>query len=773
MTVKAGNLPFELTSFVGRRSEATEARRLVSESRLVTFTGLGGVGKTRLALRVAEDARRAFAGGAWLVELGELQDPALLEQTVIGALGIQDRSTRAPRAILIDHLGDSRVLLVLDNCEHLVAAVADLTVDLLRHCPGLTVLATSREPLGVPGETVMRVPPLDVPGEPGSGTLPAETSDGDAVALFEQRAQAALPDFRITEGNRAAVERICRQLEGLPLPIELAAARLRAMSVDEILHRLGDRFRLLTRGSRSAPSRQQTLKWSIDWGYDLCTPPEQWLWTHLTVFAGSFDLEAVEGILSGEAVYGELIDLVTSLVDKSVLIREEAGATVRYRMLETLRDYGRGLLRDEEWTSLQRRHRDWYQQVVLWAGADWIGPRQLDWMTRMDQDVPNVRSSLEFSLTDPDSVGDALCVAAALHDYCLPRGRFSEGRYWVDRALARAPAHTVGDLGVVVVEAAVTGSLLAALQRDIPAAAALAEDARRRAEELSDEETRALATYAVGFVAVADGDLPRGAEHLERAIRGFRADDDILRLVPALYWFAFVIDALGNADRAASLYEEVLALTESHGEIMWRAMAMSDYGSALWRWGSRSRGTTMLADSLGLLRRMSNLFGCAWCFEELAWTAADRDPELAAVLMGAADAQFTATGSPMATFGALVAHHDVCMETVRNALGDRAVERAIDHGRSLSLDEAIARALEEQPVEESTVPEADGAVPLTRRETEIAELVATGMTNKAIAERLVISQRTVEGHVERIREKLGFASRTQIATWVVQRDESP
>lgn len=769
MAVKVGNLPLELTSFVGRRSQVSEARRLLSESRLVTLTGLGGVGKTRLALRVAEDSRRGFTDGSWLVELGELRDPALLEQTVISALGIQDRSTRALRAILVDHLRDRRVLLVLDNCEHLMVPVADLTAELLRHCPGLSVLATSREPLGVPGEIVMRVPPMGVPAEPGSPAPPTGTSDGDAVALFEQRAQAALPDFRITEENRADVERICRQLEGLPLPIELAAARLRAMSVDDILRRLDDRFQLLTRGSRTAPNRQQTLKWSIDWGYDLCTPPEQWLWAHLTVFAGSFDLEAVEGVLSGEAVYGDLIDLVTSLVDKSVLIREDADATVRFRMLETLRDYGRGLLRDEEWMALQRRHRDWYQQMVLGARADWIGPRQLEWMTRLDWEAPNVRSSLEFSLTDPDSVGDALCVASALHDYCLPRGRFSEGRYWVERALARAPTTTVGDLGAAVIEAAVTGSLLAALQQDIPAATALAEDARRRADELSDEGARALATYAVGFVAVAGDDLPRGAEHLERAIRTFRAGDDIVRLVPALYWFAFVIDALGDADRAARVYEEELALTESHGEIMWRAMTMSDYGSALWRWGNRSRGTAMLEDSLGLLRRLGNLFGCAWCFEELAWTAVERDPELAAVLMGAADAQFTATGSPMATFGSLVTYHDACMAKARNALGDRAIEKAIDRGRALSLDDAIARALEEQPLDESLASTAAPVV-LTRREQQVADLVAQGMTNKAIAERLVISQRTVEGHVEHIREKLGFTSRTQIATWVVQRD---
>ncbi|MDH6679665.1 putative ATPase/DNA-binding CsgD family transcriptional regulator [Rhodococcus sp. LBL1] len=767
MTVKVGNLPFELTSFVGRRSEVSEVRHLVAESRLVTLTGLGGVGKTRLALRVAEDSRRVFADGAWFVELGELHDPALLEQTVISALGIQDRSTRAPRAILIDHLGEGRVLLVLDNCEHLVAAVADQTADLLRHCPGLTVLATSREPLGVPGEIVTRVPPLAVPDHLGSTSSPTETSDGDAVALFEQRAQGARPDFRITEENRAAVARICRRLEGLPLPIELAAARLRAMSVDEILRRLDDRFQLLTRGLRNAPSRQQTLRYSIDWSFDLCTPQERWLWARLTVFAGSFELDAVESVLAGESAHEDLLDLVTSLVDKSILIREEVDTTVRYRMLETLRDYGWDQLDDpDERTDLQRRHRDWYEDLVLRARSDWIGPRQVDWTGRLDREQPNLWDAFEFSLTEPGAGDGALRIATALHDYLLLRGRLSEGRYWLDRALEGDYASSAARA-----EAIVAGSVLASLQRDVPEAAALAEQSVRLAHELSDADASALAEYALGFAAVAEGDIERGCAHLENAIARYRAAGDLVRLVPALYWLGCALYTDGDLERASTVYQEQLALTEPRGEIMWRALALSDYGSSLWRRGIHEKGIALLEDALRLLRKLDNLFGCAWCFEELAWASVDRDPDLAAVLMGAADAQFTAIGSPMATFGSLVVIHDACTRSARNALGDRGFDAAFEYGRSLELDEVTARALGERPCEESPASASDGAGALTPRETEIAELVATGMTNKAIAERLVISQRTVEGHVEHIREKLGFTSRTQIVTWVIRRDE--
>ncbi|MDV6271518.1 ATP-binding protein [Rhodococcus globerulus] len=765
MAATRGNLPIELSGFVGRRSEAKEVRRLLSENRLVTLTGLGGVGKTRLALRVANDSTRAFPEGVWFVDFSELQEPALLDQTILAALGVQDRSTRSPRSVLIDRLANDRILLVLDNCEHLIECVSDTVAELLRYCARLTLLATSREPLGIHGEMVLRVPPMTLPSK---ASFPTDSSDGDAMMLFEQRAQSTVTDFRITNENSAVVEKIVRRLEGLPLPIELAAARLTAMSVDQILRRLNDRFQLLTRGSRNAPQRQQTLAQSIDWSFDLCTPPEQFLWAHLSVFAGSFDLESVEGIFSEESENENLDDLVMSLVDKSILIREQDGPYVRYRILETIRDYGRGLLSDDEWDSLQHRHCDWFRQLIFCAEKGWIGPHQIDWMARIDRDLPNVRSALECSLTDPDSIEDTLHAASALHDYWLTRGRFNEGRYWLDRALTKVPARIEGTVGDAVVEAAVTGALLAALQRDIAAATHLTDEARRHAEKQGNDDGRVLATYALGFVAVADGDLVRGAEYLDRAVDAFRANDDIARLVPALYWFAFVVDALGETDRAAGIYEQELAISESHGEIMWRSMTMSDYGSALWRHGDHTHGIELLEDSLRLLQKLDNQFGCAWCLEELAWTLVDRDAKLAATLMGAADTLFTATGSPMATFRSMVSYHEAGAIGARNKIGDKGFQTAFDHGRNLTLDDAIARALREQPLNRSPKTTADDAM-LTPRELQVAELVAQGLTNRAIAEKLVISQRTVDGHVDHIRNKLGYGSRTRIAAWVLQR----
>ncbi|QBJ97480.1 LuxR family transcriptional regulator [Rhodococcus sp. ABRD24] len=758
-----GNLPEEVNSFVGRRLEIAEARRLLSESRLLTLAGPGGVGKTRLALRVAGDAQRAFVDGTWFVDLSQLHDADLLAQTVAGTLGLQDWSVRSPEAVLIDHLAARRALLVFDNCEHLVAPVAALTASLLRACPGLSILATSREPLGIGGEVVMRVPPLTVPDGSGSISSPAAASSYDAMVLFEERARTAVPSFRLTDDTSPVVARICERLEGMPLPIELAAARLRALSVNQVLERLSDRFRLLTMGTRTTPSRQQTLKLCVDWSYDLCTAREQWLWARLSVFAGSFELDAIEGVVADEPTDGDLLDLVTSLVDKSILIREEADATVRYRMLDTLREYGRERLREDgEPTLLSRRHRDWYEALVQGAQRDWIGPRQIEWVVRLESEQANLREAMEFCLGDPMSAGAAVRIPAGLYEFWIVRGQFNEGRYWLDRALGDGGPPTV-DLGVAMC----VDSVLAALQRDIPASTVLAEKARRIADRVADPSLGALAAFARGCCAVARDDLDLGGVSLEQAAEFFRADGDDSRLIQVLYWLGFVVDTLGDPARSADLYDELLELADAHGETMWRAMAMSDYGFTMWRRGECERGTELLEQSLPQLRILGNQFGFAWCFEELAWTAAEANPERAAVLMGVADTLFAATGSPMATFRTMVDYHDSCVRSAVDALGNKAYDAAFEWGKTMSLDEAIAYALGEQPPDILPSPTADSGG-LTPREREVADLVAQGMTNKAIAERLVISQRTVEGHVEHIRDKLGFKSRAQIAAWTVE-----
>ncbi|WP_157181603.1 ATP-binding protein, partial [Actinopolymorpha alba] len=343
---RAGNLPVDATSFVGRRSELAEVRRILSTARLVTLTGVGGVGKTRLALRVAAGLQRAFPDGAWLVDLTLLSDPRLLAQTVAEALEIREQSRRDPMDILADYLSDRHMLLILDNCEQLSQASAMLADRLLRAAPGLRILATSRQRLNVATEHTVAVPPLSLPKEFPRAGAGGAFAPSEAVLLFTERATAARYDFVLSEDNKDAVVGICQRLEGIPLAIELAAARLRSLSPEQILERLDDRYRLLTAGPKNVAPRHQTLRALIDWSYDLCTPAEQRFWARSAIFAGSFDLAATEAVCADDTQPEDVIDLVTELIDKSILVREEHAGQARYRQLDLIRQYGRHRLTD-------------------------------------------------------------------------------------------------------------------------------------------------------------------------------------------------------------------------------------------------------------------------------------------------------------------------------------------------------------------------------------------------------------------------------------------
>ncbi|MFE5704760.1 protein kinase [Rhodococcus koreensis] len=763
-----GRLPLNLTSFVGRRHETTEARGLLSASRLVTLTGIGGVGKSRLALRVAEDSRRVFHDGAWLVELGELKEADLLVETVSVALGLRDRSARPPFVVLAEQLADKQLLLILDNCEHLVDAVAPFAEALLRTCSSLRILATSRESLGVRGEITMRVPPLAVPDQ----DLPAslnETSRYDAIALFAQRAASVVPGFALTEDNWVSVARICQRLEGLPLPIELAAARLRALSADQILQRLSDRFRLLTGGNRDVPTRQQTLRLCIDWSHDLCSVAEQQLWARLAVFASTFDLDAVEGICTGEVMKDDVLDLIASLIDKSILIREEAGSAVRFRLLNTLRDYGREKLQESgEYAQFRRRHRDWYGELAFRAKSDWVGPQQLAWLTRLDSEQPNLRDAMEFCITEPGEAQTGIKIANAVYTLWRSRGLFSEGRHWFNRILSCQGAQLTAER----VEALCSDSMLAGLQSDLSASTALTAEARTAAEELGDTVTSALVTCAEGYLDIFRGDLPRAVPRFKEAIEVFRENAvPALNETVALAGLAYAVGQLGDTTQALATYREMTALTDPQGEAFWKAESLVGLSLAMWQQGDSQRATNLAEDALRAALTVKDLFSCAWCLEVMAWTAADKNrTQRAAQLLGAADTLFCTTGSATAAFPSLPIHHDECQRRVRSSLGERASDAALQRGRELSLEEAAALALDEkQQASAPSVPKASSI--LTPREQQIAELVAQGLTNKAIADRLVISQRTAAGHVEHVLTKLGFASRTQIAAWVVEQGQ--
>ncbi|WMC84192.1 AfsR/SARP family transcriptional regulator [Streptomyces rochei] len=435
-------LPVEMTGFIGREAQLEQVRALLSTARLVTLTGVGGVGKTRLALRSAAQLAASYADGVHLADLAALTAPDLLDRAVAEALGLRDQSARPPAEAIVDGLRDRQLLLLLDNCEHVADAVATLVLRMLRAAPGLTVLATSRHRLGVPGEHILTVPCLTLP-DPDTLCDPQQPSErSESVRLLVQRAAASAPAFTITARNRAAVAQLCRRLDGIPLAIELAAVRLGTMTAEEMLERLDDRFRVLrSTGMPGTETRyQHTLRGVIDWSYTLCTPQERLLWVRLSVFSGGFDLSAAEAVCAGEGVErDEILDLLAALVHKSLVAVDSTGPRARYGMLETIRQYGLERLGElTRHTGLRIRHSAHYRAMTLRAGAEWFGPQEVDWLLRLREELPNLRTALDFCAAHPDHVGTAVAIAV---DLARTRCWFfssvlGEGRYWLERLLA-------------------------------------------------------------------------------------------------------------------------------------------------------------------------------------------------------------------------------------------------------------------------------------------------------------------------------------------------
>ncbi|WP_067679474.1 protein kinase domain-containing protein [Nocardia miyunensis] len=760
-----GAKPFlrvELTSFVGRRTELTEAKHLLTSSRLVTLTGIGGVGKTRLALRVATDAKGDFAQGVRLVELAELHDGALLPAVIAAAVGLRPRG-QPVLDVLTDYLASHQLLLVLDNCEQIVDSTAKVAETLLRACPMLRILATSREPLNVDGEAVLRVQPLNVPDQGGQPSL-RSMHRYDAVTLFVERAAAVVPGFALTMENVAAVTEICHRVDGLPLAIELAAARLRALSPEQILARLTDCYALLTRGSRSAPNRQQTLRWCIDWSYSLCTPAEQQAWAHMSVFAGGFELDAAEQVCSGDLAAENLLDVLGNLVDKSILIREESDSIVRFRLLETIREYGRDRLeRTGHYPELLRRHRDWYRNFAERAEADWFSPRQPDWIARIDREQPNFREALACCLTSTDVGPDAaLSLAATLQLFWFSRSQLGEARHWLLQALAGEPATATATRAKAIWRA----SLVTESQDDLVVAAALATQAQHLAEQTEDPVVHAFTNLTDSLHAVRTGDSPSARVPLEAALAFFTADGDVYGQVWCLLGLGWVHALRDDSAAALSHYEKALDIIESHGGSVHLVYALWGAAFAAWRQGDRDRALGLLRRQMQHARRQQDLLMAAIALETLAWVVgAHGSARRTAVLLGSAQALAQEIGASPVLFPQTAIHHEECERSARRTLGEEGFETAYRKGMSLDLNAATEYALGEP---RAALP--GPSTELTRRELEVAGLVADGSTNKAIASRLHISQRTAAGHVEHILTKLGFTSRTQIAAWVAEQN---
>ncbi|GAB3203542.1 protein kinase domain-containing protein [Nocardia tengchongensis] len=757
-----GNLPSELTSFVDRRTPLSEVKNLLSGSRLVTLTGIGGVGKSRLALRVAHNLQRKFKNGTWLIELGDLRDKESLPSVVAAVFGVYDRGGGPTLDTLIELLAPHDLLLVVDNCEHMVEAVAELAGSLMRACPDVRILATSREALDIPGEAVYPLLPLDIP-DPAANPSLRTVARYDAVTLFAERAAAVLPMFEVSDDNRLSAARVCARLDGLPLAIELAAARLRTMSVEQILARLDDRYALLTRGSRSAPRRQQTMHYSMDWSYDLCTLDEQRLWSRLSVFTGGFELDAVLHVCSADTTEPDLHDTLSGLVEKSILIRKEVAGSVRFQMLETVREFGQEKAAESgEYPLLRRQHREWCEQLVREADANWIGPRQMDWVERLERELPNLWEALEFSLTE--SADSGLRIATTLYMFWLLRGRISEGRRWFERVLARPSGGRTVDRA----RALLAVSLMAGLQGDLQTAAGQVMELASLTEQTTDPMVPALLahTQANYALTVGEGDPSRAVADLEYALRTYELCGDGGMQLDARISLGWAYALQGDTLRALDCLQKALDLTESAGETIYRSWALWSAGFAAWRGGEPDRATRSLADGIRLARMAADPLVATGCLATLAWIAAEqRDAQRAAVLMGAADALGRLADTSTIVRLEMLTYRDECEQRSRRVLGARAFDAARQEGASMSLDAAVAYALGKPSRATSSADRSPES--LTARERQVANLVAEGLTNKAIADRLVVSPRTAQGHVEHILIKLGFTSRAQIAAWAV------
>ncbi len=763
-TRRRGNLPADTTSFVGRRHDVAEVKRLLTKARLVTLTGVGGVGKTRLALQTGAELRRAFEDGVWLVELAGLEDPALIAHTMLESLGVHDATGRAKATVLAEHLRERRSLVILDNCEHLVDACANLAEELLRAAPGLRLLTTSRERLRLGCEHLWPVASLPVPREP----LPAGGwLRYPALTLFGERAAAVEPGFTITDENQDRVAQVCRLLAGIPLALELAAVRLRALTLDELAAGLRDCFRVLATGKRGGLPRHQTLRAAVEWSFALCTPAERRLWARMSVFPGSFDIVAAERVGTGpglptEAVLGGLI----ALVDKSVLGGEHSGERARFRLPEPLRQYGQEKLRElgDEPATL-RRHRDYYLELAEQNERDWFGPRQVEIFESTHLEHPNLRAALDFSLSTAGERLVGLRLAGTLWFHWAGCGMLGEGRFWLDRALTTTPAP-----GPERAKALWVNGYVATLQGDIPGAVGLLEECRAYAGKVGDDVALAYATHRLGCTNLVGDDVGHAESLFKEAQDRYGQLSELnSNVMLAAIERAIASVFLGDLDRAAALCEEASAVGTAHGE-QW-AYAYSVYTQAL---VSLSRGDLPQARELGrtclrIKRTFNDLLGIVLAVEVLAWTEAAReDWERAATLLGAAQRIWPSVGFPMFGSRYFGAPHGECTTRTRAALGDVLFETARSRGKELSLQEAISYALEDAvPAVAAAAPVVPD--PLTDRELEVAKLITGGLSNREIADRLVISPRTAEGHVNRILRKLGFDSRTQIAAWIAAR----
>ena len=766
-----GNLPAVLTSFVGRAREVREVGGLLSRARLLTLVGPGGCGKTRLALRVAEDLagrenpRKAFGGEVWWVGLSSLSDPRLVPNAAASALGVREAPDLTPTEALAAFLGARQALLVMDNCEHLVGACAALADALLRGSPGLTILATSREPLGVAGEVSWPVPPLSLPGPGRPGDAEQERNkeplvQSESVRLFDERARAASPVFSLTQENASAVAALCASLDGMPLAIELAASRVRALSPEQILERLHDRFRLLG-GGRASDGRHETLRAAIDWSYDLLSGKEKALFRRLSVFSGGWTLSAAEGVCAGgEIDEEEVLELLSGLVDKSLVVASQDGSAneMRYRMLRTIRLYASEEIEGSgEAKAVGRCHADFFVSLAEEAEPAMAGPEQVALLERLGREHDNMRAALGW-LYGQGEAEPGLRLAAALLRFWWFRGHLAEGRAQLEGLLDLRPAAPVRD------------------------------------------EVRAGALYALGILiyratSYAGNDWIVARSRLEESLAIYRRLGDERRVATVLQELGPVVIEFGGVAAARSLLDESLEIGRRSGHEPDVARSLMYLGVTCLTGGDHPSARAHLTESLEIYRRLDDKFWINACILHLGFVECEEGDHVAArsrfmqmaetaplaqapwgasyalegfARLAALEGQAAralrlggATAALRQTYGVALgpsqqAAFRRALEPAWQALREEEATAAWEQGRTMTLEEALAFALGKAEKGREGPPKSR----LTTREAEVLSLVAEGLSDAEVAEKLFVSPRTVGGHLRGAYRKLGVKSRT-------------
>ncbi|GAA3116704.1 LuxR family transcriptional regulator [Streptosporangium carneum] len=751
---------------MGRKEEVRQVRRLLQVSRLVTVTGVAGIGKTRVAIKAASSVRRSFADGVKFVELAGVSDPARLEQAVAQALELFDLSAKPDAEVLAERLRDRRTLLVLDTCEHLVDACARLAQTLLESSPQLRILATSRQSLGVPGEHIVALPPMSLPGPRAAGSVGA-LSRCDSVALFVERVEAVNPAYALTRENAEEVAEICTRLDGIPLAIELVAVRMRAFTLGRIRDLLDDRLWLLS--GRTASARHPTVGATVDWSHDLCTPDERLLWSRLPVFVSGFDAAAAEGVCADEALPADrILPTLLGLVDKSIVIPVKSDEGTVYRLLDIIREYGAAKLAetgDEHW--LRRRHLRHYFELALRGKESGRHGDQLATWSRVRREWPNLRAALDLCVADPALRETGLMMAAALWYLWVACGMLREGRDQLERLLAQPlPGSHAWSWGLL------TLVYVANARGDVEQARLLLERCSLHCPPGTPggELVQLVQTKMSGTLASVEGDPRRAERMLGEVIERLRPNRELPEvLLPAMVELGTSLVLGGEPEAAGKIFMECRLLCDDLGEVWVNAHADHGLGLVARAEGDAARTIAHTRDSLRVKRHFSDTIGVVSCLELLACAAAEEgDLARAGRLLAAARAEridkgLLEQGNPM-----LIEESARCAELVGQGLPRREAEEAAREGAAFGLDGAIAYALGEE-AEGFAVRRDSRWAPLTRREREVAELVAEGLTNRQIAQRLVVVQRTVDSHVEHILAKLGFSARTQIAAWATRR----